>query len=459
MRVLSAGEREPVGRVLALVPARAEAEAHAPARDVVGDHHDLRHVGRVAERDGGDHRAEPQRARVRGERGERRPRVERAALAPALEVEPAVGAGTGRGSRAPRRPAPARATAGQVTPSWPSIIRQRSIGRASWHASARPVTPEGSTAARRRRSSKCRCGPVDAAGGAHGADAARRRATQVPRRTRDPRQVRVPAGHPEAVTEDARGCRSRSPSQPAEVDAAVRAPRATGRARRPPRSRGPAWNSVPRGPKPSPTGPPTGCRKRSAERGGARRRAAQGGRARHAVGAEPRPALEAAAARRACARPRPPSTGPEGNPWRGEQELQRRDVPAAAARPPAAALARAAGARGGRAHGACAGRRRRRSRARAAPAARRTGEPRRRARHAVHAAAVERASARRATWKRGDVGGRACERGRGGRRSERDGEHDRGKEVSGPTRQPRNRWPADARAGCDLARDGVVAVS
>ena len=85
-------EREAVGGVLALVPARAEAELDAPARHVVGGHDDLRDVGGVAERDRGDERAEPQRARVRGERRERRPRVERAALLHVIEVELVVGA-------------------------------------------------------------------------------------------------------------------------------------------------------------------------------------------------------------------------------------------------------------------------------------------------------------------------------------------------------------------------------
>ena len=66
----------------------------------------------------------------------------------------------------------------------------------------------------------------------------------------------------------------------------------------------------------------------------ARRRAAQGGErggAGDAVGGEPGPRLEAPQ-RGVGVAPRPPSNVPDGKPWRGEQELQRRDVPAAGVR-------------------------------------------------------------------------------------------------------------------------------
>ena len=50
--------------------------------------------------------------------------------------------------------------------------------------------------------------------------------------------------------------------------------------------------------------------------GGARRRAASVAGAGEAVGAEPRPGLEAAQRRVRRATPKPPSTGPDGKPWR-----------------------------------------------------------------------------------------------------------------------------------------------
>ena len=44
------GEREPVHRMLGLVPAGAEPELDPAARDVVGGGHDLRELRRMAER-------------------------------------------------------------------------------------------------------------------------------------------------------------------------------------------------------------------------------------------------------------------------------------------------------------------------------------------------------------------------------------------------------------------------
>ena len=77
MRVRIVREGEAVGGVLVLVPARAEPELDAAARDVVGGHDELRQHGRVAERGGRDERPEPQRRRHRGEAADRAPGVER----------------------------------------------------------------------------------------------------------------------------------------------------------------------------------------------------------------------------------------------------------------------------------------------------------------------------------------------------------------------------------------------
>jgi hypothetical protein len=63
---------------------------------VVGGDDELRDLGRVAERDRRDQRAEVQRRRARGERVDDGPRVERAALVDAAEVEVVVGAEQGR---------------------------------------------------------------------------------------------------------------------------------------------------------------------------------------------------------------------------------------------------------------------------------------------------------------------------------------------------------------------------
>ena len=73
-------EREAVARVLVLVPARAEPELDPAAGDVVGRDGLARQHRRVAEGRGRDQRAEPQRGGLRGERDERAPGVERAAV-------------------------------------------------------------------------------------------------------------------------------------------------------------------------------------------------------------------------------------------------------------------------------------------------------------------------------------------------------------------------------------------
>ena len=70
-------EREAVGLVLRLVPARADAELDATARDVIDGDCVLREHRRRAERDRRDERAEPDPCRRGAERRQRRPRVER----------------------------------------------------------------------------------------------------------------------------------------------------------------------------------------------------------------------------------------------------------------------------------------------------------------------------------------------------------------------------------------------
>src|SRR5207247_3290868 len=85
-------EGKPVRAVLALVPAAADAELDPSARDVVDGHCGAGEHRRVPEGDGRDERAQPQLGGNRGEAGERRPAVERAALALPVETEVVVGA-------------------------------------------------------------------------------------------------------------------------------------------------------------------------------------------------------------------------------------------------------------------------------------------------------------------------------------------------------------------------------
>src|SRR5687767_548578 len=73
-------EREPVLEVLALVPARAHAHLDTASGDVVDRQGHARENARVAERRGRDQRAEADVLGDRGDRGERRPRVERTGL-------------------------------------------------------------------------------------------------------------------------------------------------------------------------------------------------------------------------------------------------------------------------------------------------------------------------------------------------------------------------------------------
>ena len=89
------GEREAERRVLALVPARTEAERHAAARDLVGGRRELGQDRRVAERRRRDHRAEPQRGRRRGQRADGAPGVEHLALRVAAERQVVVRAKQG----------------------------------------------------------------------------------------------------------------------------------------------------------------------------------------------------------------------------------------------------------------------------------------------------------------------------------------------------------------------------
>ena len=139
-------EREAVGAVLGLVPARAEAELDAPAGHVVGGRDDLGQLGRVAEGGGGDERAEPQRASVtRGQRADRRPRVERAALGAAAEVEVVVGAEQGRDAVRLAGLARARASPPSSRPPGPRSSgrgpRRRILARAGRTAGAPSVPP------------------------------------------------------------------------------------------------------------------------------------------------------------------------------------------------------------------------------------------------------------------------------------------------------------------------------
>src|SRR5439155_285008 len=74
-------EREPVGGVLGLVPAAADAELDPSVRDMVCGHDRFGQDRDGPEGDRRDERAEPDPLRQRSEGGERRPRVERAGVA------------------------------------------------------------------------------------------------------------------------------------------------------------------------------------------------------------------------------------------------------------------------------------------------------------------------------------------------------------------------------------------
>ena len=108
-------EGEAVGDVLGLEPARPEPELHAPARDVIGRHDELREHGRMAERGGRHERAEPQRVRHRGEPGDRPPGVQRAARLAAEHGQVVVGAEE-------RLEAEPLARAGQLEPVLPGDV-------------------------------------------------------------------------------------------------------------------------------------------------------------------------------------------------------------------------------------------------------------------------------------------------------------------------------------------------
>ena len=106
------GKGEAVGLVLGLVPAGADPELDPAAGDVVDRDDVLRqHRGRP-ERDRRDHRPEPDPLGHRGERGQRRPGVERARGRAAEDGEVVVGAEQpleadalgGAGERAPLLP-------------------------------------------------------------------------------------------------------------------------------------------------------------------------------------------------------------------------------------------------------------------------------------------------------------------------------------------------------------------
>ena len=125
MRGPIARQVEAVGLVLALPPAGADPELDPAAGDVVGGDDHLRQHRRVAEGRRRDQRPQPQLHGRRRQRRDRRPGVERAALAPVVDREVVVGA--------EQRPDPVRSQAAasasqssQVTSSWPSIIKQTS---------------------------------------------------------------------------------------------------------------------------------------------------------------------------------------------------------------------------------------------------------------------------------------------------------------------------------------------
>ena len=115
-------EREAVGACARPPTSRCPSPSSiAPAGHVVGGRGELGQHRRVAEARRRDHRAEPQRRRARGERVDRPPGVERAALALAHDGEVVVGAEERLDPE--RSQASASATqSSQVTSSWPSII-------------------------------------------------------------------------------------------------------------------------------------------------------------------------------------------------------------------------------------------------------------------------------------------------------------------------------------------------
>ena len=116
------GQVEAVGIVLALPPPGAEPGLDPAAADLVDGHHRLGEDRGMAEGRRRDHRPQPQLRGDRGERRQRRPGVERAALAPVLDREVVVGAE--ERADAVRSQASAIATqSAQVTSSCPSIIR------------------------------------------------------------------------------------------------------------------------------------------------------------------------------------------------------------------------------------------------------------------------------------------------------------------------------------------------
>ena len=121
------GEREAVRLVLAGVPARAEPELDAPARDVVGRRDHPREHGRPAEGRRGDHRPEADALGHRRQSRERRPGIERPASRDRRRPTGSGRSGTALRGRSPRRRGRARPTAPRRRPPGP-----RSSGRPSW---------------------------------------------------------------------------------------------------------------------------------------------------------------------------------------------------------------------------------------------------------------------------------------------------------------------------------------
>ena len=116
------GEREAVGRVLAVVPPRAEADLDAPAAHGVDLRDGDRERPRGPERDRRDEGAEPDGAGVTRQAGEGRPGVGRAGQARPPKKRCSGRSGRRRRSRAPRRDW--RARAGRRSSRLPGVPRR-----------------------------------------------------------------------------------------------------------------------------------------------------------------------------------------------------------------------------------------------------------------------------------------------------------------------------------------------
>ena len=154
-RVAVSGNGKPYARCSRSIQPAPSAELDAAAGDVVDGRGRVREQARQAEGGGRDERAEAERRRARGEA--RRASSRRRARRCRSRSTARCSGRSGRACRcrAPRRRRRARTTAGQETPSWPSIISATRTGTARRVRRSRRCrrTPRRGTAGSCRRSS------------------------------------------------------------------------------------------------------------------------------------------------------------------------------------------------------------------------------------------------------------------------------------------------------------------